>query len=76
MECIRDFNTVTLISEMIGGSNDIKNLWPESYAEPNGAHTKDKLENRLHELVCNNTITLQAARLVLVLIGGLVIKNI
>jgi hypothetical protein len=38
------------------GSNDIQNLWPESYyTEPFNAHVKDKLEDRMaanvrHEL--------------------------
>ena len=29
----------------LGGSNDIANLYPESYAGPNGARVKDALEN-------------------------------
>src|SRR5690348_3349279 len=32
-----------LISLEIGGSNAIKNLWPEPYAGPWNAHIKDKL---------------------------------
>jgi hypothetical protein len=41
-----------LISLELGGSNDAKNLWPESYlTDPYNAHTKDKLENRMHALV-------------------------
>jgi hypothetical protein len=33
-----------LISLELGGSNDIKNLWPESYrTEPWNAHVKDRL---------------------------------
>ena len=45
-----------LISLELGGSNDPKNLWPESYyTEPFNAHVKDKLEDRMaanvrHEL--------------------------
>jgi hypothetical protein len=27
-----------------------------------GAHVKDRLENQLHKLVCNGTLTLQAAQ--------------
>jgi hypothetical protein len=41
-----------LISLELGGSNDQKNLWPESYlTDPYNAHVKDKLENRMHALV-------------------------
>ncbi|HEY3855677.1 MAG TPA: HNH endonuclease signature motif containing protein [Verrucomicrobiae bacterium] len=45
-----------LISLELGGNNDPKNLWPESYyTEPFNAHVKDKLEDRMaanvrHEL--------------------------
>lgn len=35
-----------------GGSNDIKNLWPQKCSGPNNCHDKDKLEVRLHKLVC------------------------
>lgn len=35
-----------LISLELGGSNDIKNLWPQSYlTAPWNSHVKDKLEN-------------------------------
>jgi hypothetical protein len=52
-----------LISLELGGSNDIKNLWPESYlSDPWNAHVKDKLENRLHRLVCTGHITLKEAQ--------------
>ena len=46
-----------LISLELGGSNSIRNLWPESYrTEPWNARTKDTLENRLHELVCSGKL--------------------
>jgi hypothetical protein len=51
-----------LISLELGGSNAIRNLWPEPYAGVWGARTKDKLENRLHALVCAGSLTLQAAQ--------------
>ena len=51
-----------LISLELGGSNNIKNLWPEPYAPPPGAHEKDKVENALHAEVCNGTMTLQEAQ--------------
>ncbi len=39
-----------LISLELGGSNDIKNLWPEDGKIPN---PKDAVENRLHAWVCS-----------------------
>jgi hypothetical protein len=43
-----------LIEIALGGSNDIKNLWPQSLDEtkPWNAKVKDRLERRLHQLVC------------------------
>lgn len=52
-----------LISLELGGSNSIKNLWPQSYkTTPWNAHVKDKLENRLHADVCSGKIDLKAAQ--------------
>lgn len=52
-----------LISLELGGSNDIWNLWPESFdTQPWNAHTKDKLENRLRRLVCDGTLSLGEAQ--------------
>jgi hypothetical protein len=46
----------------LGGSNGIKNLWPE----PNGtywnAKTKDALEDRLHTMVCRGDMPREEAR--------------
>jgi hypothetical protein len=51
-----------LISLEIGGSNDIRNLWPEPYAGRWGARTKDVLENKLHDLVCSHRLSLRSAQ--------------
>ena len=52
-----------LISLELGGSNDIKNLWPESYTTtPLNAHVKDRLENKLHSLVCSGKLDLAIAQ--------------
>ena len=52
-----------LISLELGGSNDIRNLWPESnQTEPWNAHAKDRLEDRLHEMVCSGQIGLEQAQ--------------
>ncbi len=52
-----------IISLELGGSNSIRNLYPESYkTQPLNAHVKDKLENRLHALACSGKITFQEAQ--------------
>ena len=52
-----------LISLELGGSNSIKNLWPQSYkTTPWNAHVKDKLENRLHADVCSGKTDLKTAQ--------------
>jgi hypothetical protein len=52
-----------LISLELGGSNDIHNLWPQSYTtQPLNAHIKDALENRLHALVCSGNLDLSVAQ--------------
>jgi len=52
-----------LISLELGGSNDIKNLWPQSYVtQPYNARNKDALENRLHAMVCSGNISLAQAQ--------------
>ena len=51
-----------LIPLEIGGSNDIKNLFPQP-AEPRpGFHEKDVLENTLHDLVCAGKLELATAQ--------------
>jgi len=51
-----------LISLELGGSNDIRNLWPEPYAGRGGARAKDVIENRLHAQVCSGQISLATAQ--------------
>ena len=51
-----------LISLELGGTNDIKNLWPQPYAGKWNAHIKDKLENRLHKMICDGSVTPAGAR--------------
>jgi hypothetical protein len=51
-----------LVSLELGGSNAITNLWPEHYYLPWGARTKDRLENRLHALVCSGSLSLASAQ--------------
>jgi hypothetical protein len=67
----REYNTVDrahayevdhLIPLELGGSNSIKNLWPESYEIEWNARVKDELENRLHVLACDGTVNLRDAQ--------------
>jgi hypothetical protein len=52
-----------LIPLAVGGSpRSPKNLWPEPYAIPAGARTKDRLERLLHNRVCKGKIRLAKAR--------------
>ena len=52
-----------LISLELGGSNSIKNLWPQSYrTQPWNAHVKDKLENEMHAEVCAGKVDLPTAQ--------------
>ena len=52
-----------LISLELGGSNSIKNLWPQSYlTQPWNAHVKDQLENELHDEVCSGRLDLATAQ--------------
>lgn len=57
------FEVDHLVSLELGGSNDVKNLWPQSYTtQPFNAHVKDKIENELHRRICDGRITLQEAQ--------------
>ena len=51
-----------LISLELGGSNDIKNLWPEPFFGKCNAHQKDALENKLHAMICSGSILMPAAQ--------------
>lgn len=51
-----------LISLELGGSNDIRNLWPEPYNISLGARKKDVVENYLKKQVCENGYDLKEAQ--------------
>ena len=58
-----DYEEDHLISLELGGSpSSVKNLWPEPYTATQGARVKDKVENRLHDLVCSGRLSLHAAQ--------------
>jgi hypothetical protein len=50
--------------EVLGGSSDVTNLWPEVSDEPGkGTHnSKDELEVRMHAAVCQGKVSLQDAQ--------------
>jgi hypothetical protein len=52
-----------LITPELGGATDIRNLWPEPYNHTMwNAHVKDRLENRLREMVCHGDLDLATAQ--------------
>lgn len=51
-----------LISLELGGSNDISNLFPESYKITSGAKVKDQFENYLHKQICNGSMSIAEAQ--------------
>lgn len=57
-----DYEVDHLVSLELGGSNDIKNLWPEAYEPRPGAKEKDQVENYLHRQVCQGKMSLEAAQ--------------
>jgi hypothetical protein len=58
-----DYEVDHLISLELGGSNSLRNLWPQSYkTQPWNAHIKDRLENELHDEVCAGKIPIKIAQ--------------
>jgi len=54
-----DWEVDHLISLELGGSNSIRNLWPQAgFTTPWNYHVKDRLENALHHLVCHGELPL------------------
>lgn len=51
-----------LVSLELGGSNDIANLFPERANAHPGYKVKDRLENRLHDLVCAGSMRLRVVQ--------------
>jgi hypothetical protein len=60
---VSHFEVDHLISLELGGADVAENLWPQSYDTVTwNAHTKDKLEDRLHALVCAGRLPLEQAQ--------------
>jgi len=59
----KDYQVDYLINPQLGGTNDVRNLWPEPYSSTVwNAQVKDALENRLHQMVCEQKIDLASAQ--------------
>jgi hypothetical protein len=58
-----DYEIDYLISPGLGGSDDIRNLWPEPrYDTQWSSYVKDQLEDHLHAMVCGGKVNLAAAQ--------------
>lgn len=59
----RAYEVDYLITPALGGSDSVRNFWPQSYRDSMwNAHTKDALEDRLHALVCAGDLDLATAQ--------------
>jgi len=59
----RAYEVDYLITPALGGADDIRNLWPQSYSSAVwNARVKDALEDRLHDLVCEGQLDLTTAQ--------------
>jgi hypothetical protein len=59
----QEYEVDHLITPGLGGTDDIRNLWPEPYTSTEwNAHVKDELEDYLHDLVCGGKLDLATAQ--------------
>lgn len=56
------FEVDYLITPDLGGTESIRNLWPQPYSAIWNAKVKDQLEQKLHELVCSGKLDLATAQ--------------
>ncbi len=58
-----DYEVDYLITPGLGGSDDVRNLWPEPHRNTVwNSYVKDQLEDRLHHLVCSRQLDLAEAQ--------------
>lgn len=59
----KDYEIDHLVTPGLGGSDDIRNLWPEPrYRTTWNSFVKDQLEDHLHHLVCDGQVSLSTAQ--------------
>jgi len=58
----RAYEVDYLVTPALGGSDDIRNLWPHSYSGQWNARVKDALEDRLRDMVCDGSLELAEAQ--------------
>ena len=56
------YNVDHLIPVGLGGSNSLKNLWPQPLSGEWNYQMKNRLEHRLHKLVCGGNLELKTAQ--------------
>ena len=57
-----EFEVDYLITPDLGGAESIRNMWPQPYSTKWNAKVKDRLEQRLHQLVCAGQLDLATAQ--------------
>lgn len=57
-----DYEVDYLITPGLGGTGDIRNLWPEPHGNAWNSYVKDELEHHLHDMVCSGQIPLSTAQ--------------
>ena len=57
-----DYEVDHLVPLGIGGSNDIKNLWPQPTDPRPGRLEKDDLEDELHKRICDRSVDVRTAQ--------------
>jgi hypothetical protein len=57
-----EFEVDYLITPDLGGTESVRNMWPQPYSTKWNAKVKDRLEQRLHQLVCDGKLDLATAQ--------------
>jgi len=57
-----DYEVDYLITPGLGGTDNIRNLWPQPHDSNWNSYVKDELEHRLHNMVCSGQLPLSTAQ--------------